>query len=64
VLGFTLTLGQSGVATLAIVIYNAFSNIAVKNIIKPLPFWHKLNYFLFWRNFEKIFIIYVEIIIK
>jgi hypothetical protein len=49
---------------LAIVIYNAFSNIAVKNIVKPLPFWHKLNYFLFWRNFEKIFIIYVEIIIK
>ncbi len=31
----------------------------------PLPFWHKLNYFSFCRNFEKkIFIIWAEILIK
>jgi hypothetical protein len=30
----------------------------------PLPSWHKLNYFLFCRTFEKLFIICVKNLIK
>jgi len=33
--------------------------------IVPLPFWHELNYFfVFCRTFEKLFIIFVQILIK
>jgi hypothetical protein len=34
------------------------------NIIVPLPFWHKLNYLVFCRTFEKIFFICAEILMK
>jgi hypothetical protein len=32
--------------------------------IVPLPFWHKLNYFSFFFNFGKVFIICVKLLIK
>jgi hypothetical protein len=33
-------------------------------IVVPLPFWHKLNDFLFCQMFEKLFFICVKILIK
>jgi hypothetical protein len=33
-------------------------------IVVPLPFWHKLNYFLFCQTFEKKKIVCVEILIN
>jgi hypothetical protein len=35
-----------------------------ENIVVPLPFWHKLNDFSFFQNFENLFIICVEILIN
>jgi hypothetical protein len=35
-----------------------------KKKVVPLPFQHKLNYFSFCEIFEKLFIIYAEILIK
>ncbi len=32
--------------------------------IEPLSFWHKLNYFSFCQNFEKLFIICAKILIN
>jgi hypothetical protein len=40
-------------------------NIDIKwTIVVPLPFQHKLNYFSFIQNFEKLFLICVEVLIK
>ncbi len=38
--------------------------IPIKNIVIPLSFLHKLNYFLFFQIFEKFFIICVDILIN
>jgi hypothetical protein len=37
---------------------------SISIIVEPSPFWPKLNYFLFYRTFEKIFIICVKILIN
>jgi len=41
-----------------------FCDILWYDIVVPLPIWHKLNYFLFCRTFEKLFINFVEILIN
>jgi hypothetical protein len=43
---------------------NAWPMGAFVDIVVPLPFRHKLNYFLFCQNFEKLFIICAKILIK
>ncbi len=44
--------------------FNVVLVIATWYIIVPLPFWHKLNYFLFWWTFEYLSIMYAKILIN